>query len=225
MSSVASLRELAVVNPRAAAKEINRLSRLYGDRLGDGLRRELRGVFDKGLSEVTLETGFSGVVRGDDVIERLFGSQQLGIDLLSARDELVTRVFQLLQSSIRSESFSREEIVRGLAGVADRSEAQLRTIARTYSNQFFTGGRRAGYAAIEDSEGVKFFYSHKGPVDGRTTKKCLAVIERTKDGVLWDDYVRIVKEEVSKEMPDFVVDERAPVCGWNCRHLPLRKVS
>ena len=223
--AVDKIRRLAKKDPRRAAKELKRVSREYGERLQDTLQRELRKQFDKGLLEVGPEFGINTRLSKPDegVLERLFTTRQFRTDVLNARDELQSRAFQIVTEAVRDESVTRNVIAQRLSEVSTRSEAQTNTLARTYTNQFFTAGRRAGYKQAEKVRGEEFLYVHSGPIDNRSTKKCLAAIQRTKDGVPWGEYVNIIREEVAKEMPTFEVDPDAPVCGWNCRHIPVRK--
>lgn len=47
-------------------------------------------------------------------------------------------------------------------------------------------------------------------------------MKRTAQGVPWNDYVQIMKEESAQDFPEWSVDAFAPVPHYQCRHIALK---
>ena len=96
----------------------------------------------------------------------------------------------------------------------DKSDNELRTIARTETSKISIAARKVSY----DKTGVVYKYKWIGPDDNRTTDISKNIKKRTENGVNWDELVAIITEEAKKKNPKWEVNPMAPIPFPNTRH-------
>jgi hypothetical protein len=120
-----------------------------------------------------------------------------------------------------------QDMKQKIAEVAEVADARAENIVRSEVNNISAAARRSSYKKADP--GNTLLYKHIGPpytgLKGRTTITSKNIMDRTKNGVPWDEYVLILTEESAKEFPTWTVNPDHPVSHWQSRHtfVGLRK--
>ncbi len=204
------------------------------DRLGEDLSGELknasnsffRKAYDTGMNEVGRDLGVN--IGFDAVDQNALDALQDQAVLSSAFKGLTQEVTGNVQDIIREafetpKGLDATEIAKRIEKVAGITDARAETIARTEIGKVSAAARGNSYKKSPNFDSFKF--KHSGPNDRRTTDTSKRIKKATRDGVGWDEYVRIVTEESAKDFPEFVVDPDAPLSHYSSRHRPLRMVG
>lgn len=136
-------------------------------------------------------------------------------------DKITNKASQKIREAIiksynNPNGINLEDLNETIRKVGNISDFHAETIARTETSKVSSAARRNTYKKVDPSNTYK--YRHIGPSDYRTSNTCKELVARTKDGVLWDEYVAIMKEVSAKSFPEWTVDESTPVAHYNCRH-------
>lgn len=132
-------------------------------------------------------------------------------------DELTTKLHGIINDAYRDpKGLSVKQITERIKETVDVSDFKAETIARTEISKVSSAARKNSYQKEEDFDTFKF--KHIGPADNRTTDTSKRIKNRTKNGVNWSEYVKIVSEESTKDFPDWSVDKDFPTSHYNTRH-------
>lgn len=223
--SIQALYKQYKADPAKLQKEVERLAREFSLELRSMAATRFSDTYRNGLSAVAASYSVPGALSGADEarIQMLLQQPDLSAALSNFRSDVTAKAFDAFRESLsRPGGFRLSDVRDALQGVKDVAEQHVEVIARTETNRFFQAGRREGYKRAEASQGRKFLYCWAGPNDSRTTPTCERIAHRAGEGVEWEELVRIVREESSKDFPDFTVDPDAPTAHWQCRHFCLR---
>lgn len=115
-----------------------------------------------------------------------------------------------------------KQIQKQIQDVANVADYHAENIARTETAKVSAAARYNSYQKADPLG--EFVYKWIGPSasDKRTTECSKRIMERTAEGVTWNELVKIVKEESAKYFPTWKVDEQWPVSHWNSRHTFTR---
>lgn len=113
-----------------------------------------------------------------------------------------------------------EKLKEKIKEIADVSDFQAENIARTETSKVSVAARKNSYSKERDFEVFKF--KHIGPNDNRTTSTSKRIKDRTKLGVTWENYVKIIEEESIKDFPQWTVNKDFPVSHYQSRHVFVR---
>ena len=115
------------------------------------------------------------------------------------------------------------EIRDRITQLTNVSEFKAENIARIESSKVSSAARLTSYRKESDFD--NFLFDHIGPNDVRTTPTSTRIKARTKGGVPWSEYVKIVIEESAKDFPTWTVNPDYPVSHWNSRHTFIRRTK
>ena len=138
--------------------------------------------------------------------------------------DLSTKLNVIIKEAFEDpKGLSLQKIQEKIKDATSVSDFRAEQISRTETSLVASAARRNSYKKA-DPEG-EFIYKHVGPADLRTTFTSKRIKARTKNGVKWDRYVEIVKEESSKEFPTWKVDPEWPLSHFSSRHGFVRMVT
>lgn len=138
-------------------------------------------------------------------------------------NELTSGIQEIITTAYHTpKGMSFKNIQTEIQKLTNISDFRAETIARTEAGKVAAAARKNSYAKQKNFNEMRFF--HIGPDDNRTTE-CSKEIKRRigKEGVLWNDYVRIVTEVSAKYFPTWRVDPNAVLSHWNSRHIFIAK--
>jgi len=134
------------------------------------------------------------------------------------KDDTASKIRSALRNSYTSEGFDVQRLEKELRKLEEFVSNRAEVVARTETSKVQNLARKDAYKEQEERVEGEFLYEHIGPSDNRTTKVSQRIKNRTRGGVTWDEYVKIVREESSKEFPDWTVDAEAPLSHYQSRH-------
>ncbi len=117
---------------------------------------------------------------------------------------------------------SLQKIQEKIKDATSVSDFRAEEIARTETSKVSAAARRTSYKKADPEDEFKFKWI--GPADNRTTDTSKRIKARTKEGVSWDNLIKIVTEESEKDFPKWTVDKDFPVSHFSSRHLFVRSV-
>lgn len=188
-------------------------------RVDDYLEKEYKDTLSS-LGD-SLKTVFSFGLRDEEALRAVLSDKVLQTSFLNLSNDVARKIHDLISDAYKAyESFSLKDVEDELRNVVSLSESRAELIARTETAKVQNAARRSIYKQLDPEN--KGLYRHIGPSDDRTTDTSKRIKQRTRNGVSWDDYVRIMKEESSKEYPDWVVNEDYPLSHYQSRHTFIK---
>lgn len=207
---------------RKLAKQIDKKLRVKG-------ANSIKAIYNKASKKVASEfsTKFTSTPSDKVAIDSLKQDPKYLEAFAGVSQEVSMKVRERIESKYdalgETKGVSVDEIEKEIKGILSESKGQIKTIARTELAKISNRARYEQYNKRESFRTMKF--KHIGPVDNRTTPTSKRIMARTQNGVSWNEYVQIVKDESSKDFPDWTVDETAPVSHYNSRHTFIRVVE
>jgi len=160
-------------------------------------------------------------VRDQNALNVLANQQVLSDAYKNLSADITNKLNLVIQNAFRNPAGLTALAITGkIRDIVDVSDFRAETIARTETSKVASAARKMSYQKEEDFDNLLF--KHIGPNDNRTTNTSKRIKARTKSGVVWSDYVGIVKDEASKDFPDWTVNEDFPVSHYNSRHTFVR---
>jgi len=139
-------------------------------------------------------------------------------------DEITKNLNKIITQAYRNpKGLSLKQITNKIQDLVNISDFKAERIARTETSKVSSAARKNSYQKEEGFE--TFLFKHIGPNDNRTTSTSKRIKERTKAGVTFEEYIKILEEESVKDFPTWTVDKNAPVSHWNSRHSYVRTGS
>ncbi|RME52495.1 phage portal protein [Candidatus Woesearchaeota archaeon] len=131
--------------------------------------------------------------------------------------ELAKGIHEIIKDAYKTgQGLTTRKLQKRIQELTDLAEHRAENIARTETGKVSAAARINQYRKADPEN--KFLYKWVGPDDHRTTRTCKRIMQRTKNGVPFDELVRIIEEESKKDFPDFTIDKDAPVAHYQCRH-------
>lgn len=179
--------------------------------------KKLKAIYIKAMNDLGKELGRTFTLNDVDknVIEALKREpvyQEAFANVSKRLSEKLKTV--IVDAYSQPGGLSMSKLVDEMRNEAEDVEANLKTIARTETSKISVASRKVQY----EKTGDVYKYYHIGPNDERTTPQSKEIVELTKDGVTWDQYVNIVQEVAKKYIPNWVVNPVAPISHPNTRH-------
>lgn len=180
-------------------------------------------IYNKELAKVGGELGvkipFTHIDQGALLV--LANQNVLSNAYSGLTDELTKNLKKIIVDAYRDpKGLSTQAITRKISEAVSISDFRAETIARVETSKVSAAARKNSY---EKEGGLdKFLFKHIGPNDGRTTDTSKRIKARTKNGVTWENYIRIVEEESAKDFPKWKVNKDYPVSHYNSRHTFVR---
>lgn len=211
------------------AEELEDVKQLIKAQLTSRLRKTAADMFKKTYLQVVDE------VETDLGMNLLFGQRDENALLYLETNAILNQSFVGLTNDVAAQlgvavrdayanpaGVSVDDLAEKLAEVAEFAEGRAANIARTEIGKVSAAARKISYEKASEERNEVFLFRHAGPTDARTTPACKRIMQRTANGVPWNEYVDIIEEESKQEFPDWSVDKQAPLAHYQCRHVPLR---
>ena len=202
---------------------IRKINNKLDSELNSAITSNLRQVWGREKSSVARELGVQLSVNTTDLTAFQFMTNRkvfLGA-ISSLREKTVNQLQEVFEETLANpDGYNLRELQGKIRNVAQTSDFRAETIARTETNNISIASRRVSYLQADPTD--SFRYEHKGPDDRRTTDTSKRIKRRTRGGVSWQEYVKIVTEESAKDFPTWRVNPLAPSSHWNSRHSPVR---
>ncbi len=179
--------------------------------------KKLKAIYLKAMNDLGKELGRTFTLNDIDknIIEALKREPVYQQAFANVSQRLSDKLKDVvIEAYAQPGGISINQIVDDMRDEAEDVEANLRTIARTETSKISAASRRVQY----EKTGEPYKYFHIGPNDDRTTPQSREIVERTQNGVSWDEYVDIVQEVAKKYIPNWVVNKDAPISHPNTRH-------
>jgi hypothetical protein len=196
---------------------VDKVSKNFEKRLNAKSANMIKAIYNKSKKLVEKEVGekLSLTEKDRNVIEALKRDPIYRKAFAGLTDDMSNKLKEVITNAYDKEKgFTINQLTKELQSTLKESTGRLRTIARTETSKISVAARKVQY----EKTGVEYKYKHIGPNDNRTSEVSKRVVERTKNGVTWDEYVNIIKEETKKFNPKWVVNEQAPITHPNTRH-------
>lgn len=182
--------------------------------------KKLKAIYRKAMKDLGKDIGkeFTFTDQDKNVVEALKKSPIYQKAFKGISEQLSTKLKDAVISAYSAPGgFSVDKLVDDMKEFTSATESKLKTIARTETTKISVASRKVQY----DKTGETYKFYHIGPDDDRTTKMSKEVKNLTKNGVSWDDYVKIVEKVSKKYNPKWVVNKEAPITHPNTRHVPV----
>lgn len=179
--------------------------------------KKLKAIYRQAMQQMSKELGENFTLTDKDkyVIEALKHDPVYQEAFSNMSTELSNKLRQAVEDAYKDPNgFSIDKLVNNMKEYTDTTENTLRRIARTETSKISAACRKVQY----DKTGKTYKFYHIGPDDDRTSEISKEIKRLTKNGVSWDDYVKIIKTVSKKYNPKWIVNELAPIPFPNTRH-------
>lgn len=176
-------------------------------------------VYKESMDRVEKEIGMNLVFGERDVNAlRVLKEQKVLKDSFKGLSDNIVEELQnaIFKAYYSNDGLSLKDLNERIEKIAEVSDSRAELIARTETSKVSSAARKNSYFQADPKGELK--YKHIGPDDNRTTNLSKRIKARTAQGVSWDEYVRIVKEESVKDFPEWSVDDNFPVSHYQSRH-------
>ena len=183
--------------------------------------RKLKAIYQKAAEDLGKDIGQDFVMSTEDknVIEALKKQPKTQKAFANMSNNLSDKLREVVQDAYSRKDFSIEKVMEELRETVNETESSLTRIARTESSKVAIAARKTQY----DKTGVEYKYFHIGPNDNRTAEVSKAVVNKTKNGVTWKEYVDIMRKESKKLNPKWTINPDFPITHPNTRHTFIAK--
>lgn len=202
-------------------KAVGRVSKRLEKQLRKAGASVFKGIYERIAKETSKELGVKMEMTESDkeLLDTLKESDTYKEAFTNLSLANSDRVRETIFNAFSKDSLDINSLVKDLEQDLDATKGNLRTIVRTESGKVASASRRQQLVKT----GNDYVYQHIGPSDNRETQTSKNITRRTKNGVSWEDYLKIMKEESAKEFPKWSVDDNAPLSHYNSRHTFLFK--
>lgn len=180
-------------------------------------------TYDESVQEVERELDLNVEFGRPDreALRALRNSPVLSQSFSGLQQKVTDKIHEIMNEAYANpEQLTINEIQRRIQDVADVAAYRAENIARTESGKVSSAARRATYEKTGELDNMLFEWI--GPADNRTHRSCMRIMQRTKGGVLYDELINIIQEEVRNDFPEWTVDPNAPLAHYQCRHTFVR---
>jgi len=174
----------------------------------DGVERDL-GI---NISFGTVDENAINVLSNQKVLSKAY--EGISTDLTSKLQNVITQAYH------SPEGLSLKAIQDEIKDLTKVSDFKAEQISRTEMSRVSSAARKNSYQKEPDFP--NFLFKWLGPSDRRTTQTSKNIKARTKNGVTYDELVKIVTEESAKEFPTWTVDKNSLVSHFSSRHSFVR---
>lgn len=194
-----------------------------GRELKASVEREIEREYKKSMDQVERESNQNLLFTQNDknMVEALVNQDVLAQAFSGVTNKVAEKIRGVISESLSGDGLSISQISKQIEEVSDLAAHRAENIARTETSKVQSAARLNSYKQMGDFDSAKF--EHIGIDDNRTTATSKRIKERTRGGVSWNDYVKIMKEESAKDFPEWRVDENYPVSHYQSRHI-FRKI-
>lgn len=198
-------------------KIVDKISSKFDTQLKKKSSTRLKAIYEKAMKEVGKEvnTKFSLTEKDKNVLEALKRDVVYQKAFSNISDNVSTRLKEVITGFYETpEKFTINNIVDSMKEELEKTDNELRRIARTETSKISIAARKVSY----EKTGAKYKYKWIGPNDNRTADVSKIIKKRTQSGVSWDELVKVIEEESRKQNPKWEVNPLAPIPFPNTRH-------
>lgn len=199
-------------------KKIKGISKDFEKILKIKTSSKLNAIYRKAMNDMSKELGEKFTIGKQDknIIDALKREPVYQESFKNIKADLSDKLKNVITTAYdKKEGFTVNQLVEEMKETTEEMESQLRTIARTETTKISAAARKVQY----DKTGDEYKYFHIGPSDNRETKMSREVKKLTKNGVSWDEYVKIIEQVSKKYNPKWIVNKEAPITHPNTRHI------
>lgn len=197
-----------------ARKIVERVAGYFDKKFYPVVQREIKNVIENELSNLEKQLNVNLVL--GKAKDNLISAATDNIYTEDAVKDFNEKLFERLSDVVGDKDITLDNLVDELRETVNKRESDLVKIARTESTKAANGARKIAYESImKPSDKWKWDIVQ----DSRTTDVCKKIARRTKNGVSYDKLIEIMRDESSKQFPDWVVDDNQPAAHYQCRGL------
>lgn len=206
---------------KPSEEEFNKIVDDISKKLGTQAKKKsstrLKTIYEKSMKETAkeLDTQLTLNEKDKNVIEALKRDVVYQKAFKNLSENVSKRLKDVIEEAYADpKSFTINNIVDSMKEELEKTDNELRTIARTETSKISIAARKTSY----DKTGVTYKYKWVGPDDRRTSDVSKEIKKRTNNGVSWEELVRIIQEEATKKSSKWEVNPLAPIPHPNTRH-------
>lgn len=211
---------------RELQAEIIRINKELEQKLKEQSEKVFKDLYREEMNKASNEIGLAAEfgLPDEEAIKAILNQPVLSDAYAGVSKELIEGINKIIEESFKDpKGLTPKQMTDKIKEVTNLADSRAENIARTESGKISTAARYNSYKKTGRIDTMKF--RHIGPLDSRTTPTCKRIMEATKDGVSWDDYVAILEAESKPDFPEWTVNKEFPVAHFSCRHIPLRIVK
>lgn len=197
----------------------------FNEALKEATQRAFETVYKESMSKAEKELDMNVTFAPIDqqIITSLLNQQVLNDSFSNLTGDLIKQVQDVIIRGLRNPTgINVQDITEELKEEIDLVDYKAERIARTETTKVGIAARRQQYLKADPNN--EFLYKHAGPNDNRTSPASKELKKLTRNGVTWQEYVRLMQQVVNQYNPGWTVDAQAPITHPNTRHSPLRVV-
>ena len=183
-----------------------------------------KAVYNKAARKVSRELGkaYKPSKEDKETIDKLKTDPKKEDALEDLAKNTFSRAQEVITKAREDRTLKIDDIVKKLSEEMDKSKSDLRRIARTESTKISLGSRKTQYEKTGRFDEFKF--KHIGIIDKRTGEDSIKMMELTKNGVSWGEYVKLAREVTKARDPSWTIDPDYPLLHPNQRSNFVRLV-
>jgi hypothetical protein len=200
-------------------KAISQINLKLSKELSESTNKLFKQAYLKEIERVEKELGLN-VIFGtvdENALTALNSQDVLSKAYSGISSNITTELNGIIQEAYRDpKGLSVKQITDKISDMAKVADFKAETIARTEMSKVSSAARKVSYSKEQDFD--TFLFKWIGPNDNRTTDTSKRIKSRTINGVTWNELIGIVKEESSRDFPEWTVDKDFPISHYNSRH-------
>lgn len=175
-----------------------------------------KGIYERVAKETNKDLGQETEItdKDKDLIEKLKSDPNYNEAFTNLSDKASQRLRDTIFTAFEKEDISIDNLVKEISEDMEATKGNLRNIVRTETGKIASGARKTQL----EKTGAEYKYFHIGPNDNRTTELSKNLMEKTKNGVTWDEYINLLRTESKKFFPKWTVNEDYPLSHYQSRH-------
>jgi hypothetical protein len=199
-------------------KKVGDVMKLLEKRLNKKSSTFIKKIYEEAKALVDKETNLNLPFGEQDknVIEHLKRHKGYRKSFDKMTKTLSDNIMEVIENAYSNNNVAIGAITKELRGQFEQSESKLREIARTETSKISIAARKTQY----DKTGYEYDYFWIGPNDNRTGEDSKKIKELTKNGVSWDNLIKIMQKVAGD---GWEVDSIAPIPRPNTRHTFIAK--
>lgn len=213
------------VDPKRMPSEESFLDKIgkVTSKIDKSLRRTassvFKGIYEKFGKSTSKQVGtkFEMTQKDKDTIDEFKEDPLYKQAFANTSETMSDNIKGVVKESFGKPDFTVDKLVEDIKEQTDIAKSSVRRIARTESFKLSIAAQQNQL----EKTGVEYEYTHSGVKDNRTGKDSIELMKLTKDGVSWDEYVKLTEKVAKQFNPKWKVNKQAPMLHPNQRSKPL----
>jgi len=211
-------------NEKQLIKAVGKVSKKLEKQLKKSGSSVFKGIYEKFAKETNKKLGIKTQITDSDkeVIDSLINDDKYKEAFSNMSIASSKRLRETISKAFDKDDISINNLIKDIQEDLEATKSNLRMIVRTETGKIASGARKEQL----NKTGAEYKYFHIGPSDNRTTELSKTLVNKTKNGVTWDEYIKLMQNESSKYFPEWVVNPQAPLSHYSSRHtFNFRRVN